>query len=462
MPGKRRDTILSVSVLVEDRVEPESKISDVRHLEEVLQSKCFERATRLRSLLLFLWKNRYEDISEYAVAVEGLGRNPDFESKIDATVRVQIARLRVLLRRYYEGEGSRFTTRLVIPLGTHQLQMVEVMPDGELVEELKSDPGTHLQCDTRGDVVPSSAAVFPTPRGWFSPNRFLVSVLVGVIVVLLSCLIWLLLIPKRHGGKNSASSEPELSLIWKDITNNGKATRIVLPTPIFFAWRPDGGASTLIARDLSVNESTKLKDSPQLADLEKRFGKPAAWQNYTFASDTFAALRLERFLDSYGVQTSISSSAESPHQIIDYENVVAFGTTSSLTAYQSDLDRLSYKLGPYEKYVIDKRQPAGSPRQFPLDQESTSRMVTPGLIALLPRATSGSRILLVQGAQTTALISYMTSETGMNEIMQAEAEHGHNPFFEAIVLSEVNGENPIQSRLVAFRPFAQQEPKSTK
>ena len=199
------------AALVEDRVEPESKISDVRHLEEVFQSKCFERATRLRSLLLFLWENRYEDISEYAVAVEGLGRNPDFESKIDATVRVQIARLRVLLRRYYEGEGSRFTTRLVIPLSTHQLRLVEVMPDGEVVEESKSNPGTHLRCDTSGDVVPSSA-VFPTPRGWFSSIRFLVSVLVGVIVVLLSCLSWLLLMPKHHGGKNSASSEQELPL----------------------------------------------------------------------------------------------------------------------------------------------------------------------------------------------------------------------------------------------------------
>jgi hypothetical protein len=153
---------------------------------------------------------------------------------------------------------------------------------------------------------------------------------------------------------------------------------------------------------------------------------------------------------------------ESPHEIIDYENVIAFGTTSSLTAYQSDLDRLSFRLGPYERYVIDKRLPAGSPPQFSLEQESASRMVAPGLIALLPRGASGNRILLVQGAETTALISYMTSENGMKEIAQAEAEHGHNPFFEAIVLSEVNGGNPIQGRLVAFRPFVPLKPKQPK
>jgi hypothetical protein len=431
-------------------------------LEDVLQSKCFERASRLRTLLLYLWENRNDDISEYAIAVDGLGRSPDFESKIDATVRVQIARLRAFLRKYYEGEGRQSTVRLVIPLGTHQIQLVEVMPDDELAVPLNADSDADLGYDmTIGDVV-SSASVYSTTGAESSTNRFLAPVLVAVIVVLISFLGWLLWMPSHQGGKNIASSKQGPPPFWKGITDNGKATRIVLPTPTFFAWKPGGTSSTLVVRDLSVNESAKLKGSPQLANIQKQFGKPQVWQNYTFASDTFAALQLVRFFDSYGVQASISSSAESPHEIIDYENVVAFGTTSSLTAYQSDLDRLSYKLGPYEKYVIDKRQPAGSPPQFSLNQESASRMVMPGLIALLPRGTSVNRLLLVQGAQTTALISYMTSESGMKEIMQAQAEHGHNPFFEAIVLSEVNAGNPIQSRLVAFRPFTDQESKLVK
>jgi hypothetical protein len=305
--------------------------------------------------------------------------------------------------------------------------------------------------------------VFPVPGRESARGRFLLPILLVVIAMLVSCLSWLFWMLQEN-GKNLAFSKQELPLFWKGITDNGRATRIVLPTPTFFAWQPGGGASPLVVRDLSVNDSSKLEGSAQLADIEKRYGKPQTWRNYTFASDTFAALRLERFLDSYGVQTQISSSVESPHEIIDYENVIAFGTTSSLTAYQSDLDRLSFRLGPYERYVIDKRLPAGSPPQFSLEQESASRMVAPGLIALLPRGAgaSGNRILLVQGAETTALISYMTSENGMKEIAQAEAEHGHNPFFEAIVLSEVNEGNPIQSRLVAFRPFVSQQPKQSK
>jgi hypothetical protein len=449
-----------VPPFAEDRVEPVSKNLDARYLEEVLQSKCFERAPKLRSLLVYLWENRNENISEYAIAVDGLGRNPDFESKIDATVRVQIARLRAFLKRYYEVEGNRSPNRLVIPLGTHQIQVVEVMAADQVAGVLEAVAETHLRCDT--STVDMVSPVFPASRRESTRVRFMVPILFVIIAVLVSCLSWLLWMPSRENGKNNAFSKQELPIFWKGITGNGKATRIVLPTPTFFAWEPGEGAGTLVVRDLSVNDSSKLESSAQLADIKKRYGKPQTWRNYTFASDTFAAVRLERFLDSYGVQTQISSSVESPHEIVDYENIIAFGTTSSLTAYQSDLDRLSFKLGPYERYVIDKRLPAGSPPQFPLEQESASRIVAPGLIALVPRGVSGNRILLVQGAETTALISYMTSENGMKEIAQAEAEHDHNPFFEAIVLSEVNGGNPIQGRLVAFRPFVPKEPKQPK
>lgn len=163
---------------------------------------------------------------------------------------------------------------------------------------------------------------------------------------------------------------------------------------------------------------------------------------------------LARFFDSYGVQSSISSADESPHGIIDHENIIVFGTPSSMADFQSDLDRLSYRLAPYpfERYVVDTHQPHGSPGEFPAVQESASRTVAPGIIALLPRGSEGGRILIVQGLQTMALISYLTSDEGMSEITRAQAKQGNN-YFEAVVLSEVNAGNPIQSRMVAFRTY---------
>src|SRR4051812_35438062 len=88
---------------------------------DVLASRTFERAPTLRTLLLYLWNHRAEPISEYAVATEALGRNGSFNSKIDATVRVQISRLRQRLEKYYDEEGRHCAERLQIPLGSHQI-----------------------------------------------------------------------------------------------------------------------------------------------------------------------------------------------------------------------------------------------------------------------------------------------------------------------------------------------------
>lgn len=441
-----------MSVLLEDRVTSESEVASSRHLAEVLQSKCFERATTLRSLLRYLWENRDKEISEYAIAVEALGRHESFESRIDATVRVQISRLRRLLTKYYELECCHSATRLVIPLGTHQIRLVEVAPE----ESREDRPENHVEAE---DASPAASSA-PAPTAEAGLRRFLIPSLVVIILLLISYVGWLLRPSLRREGRSMTFTKQELPLFWKQFMDNGKTTRIVLPTPVFFSWQPPGHSGSLMVRDISVNDFDKSDDSVQIAEIEKRLGKPKPWQNYTVASDTFASLRLARFLDSYGVQTSISSSSESPGEIIDHENVIAFGTTSSLTAYQSDLDRLSFKLGPHESYIIDKHQRASDAIQFPVLEESASRTVMPGLIALLPRGSSGSRIMLVQGAQTTALISWLISEDGTREITQAETNHGHNLYFEAVVLSEVNEGNPIQSRLVAYRPFIAPPPSN--
>ena len=428
---------------VADAVAKELEIRGLRHLEEVLQSECFKRASTLRGLLVYLWKNRENEVSEYAIAVDALGRNRDFESRIDASVRVQISRLRQFLAKYYESEGRHATTRLVVPMGTHQIQLIEFANQDEPIDDRGG-----LETGT----TPSNATL-PALPAVEAAHRLLIPILSGVIAVLLLCVAGLLWGSFHRNNRESVVSSRELPVFWKTFMDNGKSTRLVLPTPTFFTWGPPGHDHTLLVRDVTVNDFAKGENSAEIIDLEKKLGKPELWQNYTVASDTLASLRLARFLDSYGVRTDFSTANESPHGIIDHENIITFGTASSLAEYQSYLDQLSFKMALHERYIIDRHQPAGSAGQFPELQESASRQILPGIIALLPRGSSGSRILILQGMQTNALISFLTSEAGMGEITKAQAEQGNSPFFEAVVLSEVNVGNPIQSRLVAFRRF---------
>src|SRR5215469_12836371 len=94
--------------------------------EILIRSKTFGQAATLRTLLVYLWEHRQEPVSEYAIAVEALGRTENFDPKFDATVRVQVARLRQRLQRYYEVEGQDCAERFVIPLGSHELRVEKV------------------------------------------------------------------------------------------------------------------------------------------------------------------------------------------------------------------------------------------------------------------------------------------------------------------------------------------------
>ena len=414
---------------------------DAALLQGVLRSRTFERTSSLRKLLSYLWEQRHGEINEYAIAIEALGRPADFDSKIDATVRVQIGRLRRLLDKFYAQEGASHVRRVIIPIGTHQLSFVNIENQPTQLLSTLPEFGAGIESWATPDSV--SVAVVPRP---IIPVHIGYAILAGVVFCAL------VLTASFFRGKTLNTGQRELPPFWKNFLDNGKTMRIVLPAPLFFSLDTPGGRS-LMVRDIMVNDPSKWTDSQALTEiLGKQQSAPGTWQGYTVASDTFASLQLARFLDSYGVRTSFSSSVDSPHEIVDHENIVAFGTKNSLAAYQSDLDRLTFRMASHEVKVTDLLSPPDNPREFALVHESGSRDVAPGIIALIPRGSDGSRLLLVQGSQTMALIAYLTSEEGMREIVQA-TEGLNTPYFEAVVLSQVNRGTPLQSRLGAIRSF---------
>ena len=88
---------------------------------QVADSETFQSAPTMRALLVYLWNHQGEQISEYGIATEALGRSPDFDPKSDSSVRVHIARLRAKLKEFHEAAGEEFPLRLALPLGRHEL-----------------------------------------------------------------------------------------------------------------------------------------------------------------------------------------------------------------------------------------------------------------------------------------------------------------------------------------------------
>src|SRR5579863_2396233 len=86
----------------------------------LLESPAFKSAPVLSSVLQYLWQHKGEFVSEYAVAVDALGRSANFDPKTDASVRVIIGRLRARLKEFNASES--YPLKLNIPVGTHEVQ----------------------------------------------------------------------------------------------------------------------------------------------------------------------------------------------------------------------------------------------------------------------------------------------------------------------------------------------------
>jgi hypothetical protein len=97
-------------------------------LAAVLASDLFKRSPKLSRLLVYLCEKCFrglaEEITEFGIGVDALGRDASFDPQQDALVRVDTHHLRKRLKRYYESEGSDHVIQIVLPGGSYVPQFV--------------------------------------------------------------------------------------------------------------------------------------------------------------------------------------------------------------------------------------------------------------------------------------------------------------------------------------------------
>ena len=103
-------------------------------LEALFASGIFERAPNMARFLNYVctryFEGRQDELKEYNIAVEALGRPPDFDPDQDSIVRVEAHHLRKRLDRFYEGRGATHKMKIILPVGQYVPQFVANRPNG--------------------------------------------------------------------------------------------------------------------------------------------------------------------------------------------------------------------------------------------------------------------------------------------------------------------------------------------
>jgi hypothetical protein len=406
--------------------------SQTEILNRVLESQCFANAPSLRALLLYLWEHRDDSISEYAIATEALGRQDSFDAKIDATVRVQISRLRQRLDKFYNEEGRQYSSRVSIPLGTHQVKVM------------------HAAAEQAALPVLAAQVLVPVPArlALRSPKPYLLWLVALLATICIAEAFWF---QHQRTAARALPATPQLRSFWKSFLSNGLPTRVILPSPTFLSFKASGRPGhSLMFRDTEANDFETATQVPLFRQLGKTLGVPSLAENYTVTSDTFASIRLVRYLDSVGVHSTVARSFDAPLEALDRENVIAIGTWGTLASLGTYLDRLQLKLVAHESAV---RSEGAKPEEYRSITESPDRAIWPGVIAVMPGDSKHGHLLIIASRTTAGLVSFLTTAESLSAFEQMWTKHGSPEFFEMIVNTELRGDGVVRSWPVTLKTY---------
>jgi len=200
-------------------------------LERVLGSSEFARTPVLRRLLEYLASETRagngERLKAYQIAVDGLGRDENFDPQADSYPRVQVGRLRKMLDLYYSANGYRSGTdraRLSIPVGRYVVVLEHAPPPEDPVGQSDEATAEGRTGEPLPAVKPLPDPVTADPETQRLDTRVLAWAVAGFAVLIASFVLWQVYQP-RPATRLAAGASIALGPLVHIAVEPGAATR---------------------------------------------------------------------------------------------------------------------------------------------------------------------------------------------------------------------------------------------
>jgi hypothetical protein len=386
-------------------------------IRQVADSETFRAAPTMRALLVYFWEHQGEPISEYAIATEALGRSADFEPKVDSTVRVQVARLRVKLKEFHESAGDDFPLRLSLPLGRHELEWAYRPVRKSIASKLNAVPKPYL---------------------W--------TVCVVTAVLLTACVALSLEVHTLKVSMPASLASPPR--FWQSFLMGGKSTVIVIPSPLYFFWP----SHQVYVRDLQISDFPNWPASTTISEMAGKWGPPELAQSYVGAMEMTAGVRLLQYLEKDGQQVHLTESRRFPADSFAAQNTIFLGMPRTAGYLKQMLEKTNFYIAQVSPDIIRNRKPvAGEPAEFDEVPYSADRRLAPAIITLLPARPERTRMLLLLGRNLTSLTSLLVSLEGLKQVDAEWQKCGSPDAWEMVIQAEIYRDTILKTNPVACR-----------
>ena len=386
-------------------------------VERILQSEIFRNSEGLRRLLKFLAERtaagQADQLKEYTIGIDGLGKPATYDTHHDAAVRIQVGRLRQKLAEYYHTEGKHDPFVIELPKGQFKL-ICEPRPVPE---------------------APSPQASAPL-FDWRSAAR----ALAALSVILLSWSIYSAVLLNRNAQRiNRADWTPELNQLWRGFTNSDRPVAVVIADPLFVQFKGFGAYRSQV-----LNSWDEITSSPSVAVIKKSLNGVEIERNrrFTNVSEANAAFLLGRTLSPHVRHLSMERSSELSWRQLADNNVLYVGAERVIL---NQLQTLPVPLNfTYEYDGIANHDPKpGEPALFADPPEVKARDASEdgaafALVSSIPGPAGQGEIVTFTSNSAPArlaAVQWFTTPSGAIELVNKLKEpSGHFPTHYQIIL----------------------------
>ena len=290
----------------------------LEQVDRILHSEELRSSEVLRRLLKFLAEKTAsgegDDLKEYIVAIEGMGKPSSYDPRHDSAVRIQVGRLRQKLADYYRAEGLEDPIIIDIPKGRFKLHY-----------ELRPEHAPVLNSSHLTETNPSSMDRFDLAESNRASSRFAVpAILWALVAAVLTLAAFVGITSWKNPARNQvdlAGMTPELHDLWEPFLVSKRPLILAVEDPFFVEIQNGSG---LYIRDKNVNSWKDLSKSPAIAAAHKALKnadiQPSRY--YTSIGQVSTSFSIARLLGPHVQNFNIAQISELSAQQIADNNVI--------------------------------------------------------------------------------------------------------------------------------------------
>ncbi|HEY0263983.1 MAG TPA: hypothetical protein VGC07_05620 [Granulicella sp.] len=360
-------------------------------VDRILHSEELRSSEVLRRLFKFLAEKsasgEADDLKEYVVAIDGMGKPSSYDPRHDSAVRIQVGRLRQKLADFYRTEGQDDPIIIDIPKGRFKLCYEHRKDIRPPIEDHGSPTAPHLLS------APENLERHEDPPQPTTTRLYPVSVLLVILAVAAAYILfsfWKMRVASAAAAPNLTS---DLQALWEPFLSSKRPLIAAIEDPLFVEFHTGSG---VYVRDKSINDWKNALSSPAISAVHESMKGVdlAPSQYYTAFGEVHAAFLFGKFLGPRTENFSIVKTSDLSWQQLADNEILFVGVQNLFFESQLNQMPIELQLVPVAEGIKNMHPQNGEPSLF-IDKFTTAPEeagVTYALITRLPGPLGNNNI----------------------------------------------------------------------